>query len=439
MKQIALPKTGARWLAWLAVLALALYGLLLLGLWCLHRGWVPGADHVLAGREIHSFGHYARYFSGVYGQWLWRLGWLGAAVAGVIYAIRAAGGWRPFLPRLVVSLLVAAALGEVLLRLAFRLPAGTLPALQDAGLLASSSSEDAYWVLRRRLSGTAGRADIHPQLGWTQTRLAPDNPLGLHATTREQLAGNGPHIYFFGDSFVHGMEFNTHPLPALLDQQLADFNVVNLGVRAYGVDQMYIKAQELGLPPDGGAVWVGILTWDLDRAVLTFMSGQRPRFRLEEDDLALTNVPLTQSNQAFIDDFRMPFRSWLWRALQQRWRGRGMDGYDPKRVEKIALNRAILRDWSAWCRSAGVPMRVVLFRPQQDLARSTWRTEAIYAICKEFDIPLYDTADVLLPYLESVGSWGKELYEPDDFHHTDLANELIADWLAQLVQQEAAE
>ena len=33
-------------------------------------------------------------------------------------------------------------------------------------------------------------------------------------------------------------------------------------------------------------------------------------------------------------------------------------------------------------------------------------------------------------YLEKVGSWGDELYEPGDFHHTDLANTLIAEWLA---------
>jgi len=121
-------------------------------------------------------------------------------------------------------------------------------------------------------------------------------------------------------------------------------------------------------------------------------------------------------------------------AVKRRWQMReGLERGGPEREEKIALNRAILGEWASWCREHAVPMRVVLFHTRQDLAQESWRTRAVHAICREFDLPLFDTAEVLLPYIKEQGTWGEELYQPGDFHHTDLANRLIADGLAAWV------
>ena len=410
---------------------LCVYGLLALALAGWHAGWLPGADHVLAGRHLHSLSHYLRHFTLRF-----------ACMAGVVLAVPASlfifriwvrntGGWKRFVPRFVFLIGFTLLLAELALRMAFAMPGGRMPALQNPALLGDPNTDDFYWVLTARLAGKTERDYVLPFRGWGQTQPSEDNPHALRKEARDALNRGGPAIYFYGDSFVHGMPFNTNTLPALVEARRSGVTVINLGVRGYGVDQMYLKARELGLPPPGGEVWVGILTWDLDRAYLEYSYGQKPRYRMHDGDWTLPMVPLAQLDQAYVQAFQLPFRSWVLQLFRQQWRARqGLEREGPDRDEKIALNRMILGEWSAWCREAGVPLRIVLFHTRSDLAQDSWRTRAVHAICGEFGLPLLDTAEVLMPYLEKVGSWGDELYEPGDFHHTDLANTLIAEWLA---------
>jgi hypothetical protein len=412
--------------------SLVIYLIMIGALALAFHGWLPVLDEVLSGREVHSFGHYARILTGHYFRGLAFV----VALVGLVIAwrawVRATGGWRRFLPRFAFLLLFTALLFELVLRLAFALPGGRLPALQDAELLGDPNTDDFYWVLAARLERKVARDYVLPVRGWGQKRPTPENPHGLRPDAREALARTGPFIHFYGDSFVHGMPFNRTTLPALLDDRTDAFSVVNLGVRGYGLDQMYLTARELGLPAPGSEVWVGLLTWDLDRAYLSFSYGQKPRYRLEAGRLTLPNVPITRIDQVFVDEFEIPFRSWLLQLLRHHWRSRqGLERGGAEREEKIALNRAILKEWADWCRAGGIPMRIVLFHTRQDLAQESWRTRAVREMCAENDLPLLDTAEVLLPYLKRVGSWGDELFEAGDFHHTDLANELIADWLTQ--------
>ena len=245
------------------------------------------------------------------------------------------------------------------------------------------------------------------------------------------MANAGPKIYFFGDSFVHGMPFNSRTLPEMIMDLCGERNIVNFGVRGYGLDQMFIKAKEIGPPGSGGEIWVGILTWDIDRAYLEYIFGQKPRFRLSAGGLSLTNIPLVRTDREYVDNYRMPFRSWLVQAVRRRWQARaGLEREGPERDDKIQLNRALLRAWSVWAREKNTPLRVVLFHTRQDLTLESWRTRMVHAACTELALPLFDTAEVLLPYIQQHGTWGAELYQPGDFHHTDLANELIAGWLA---------
>lgn len=412
------------------VAALAGYLLLAAGLIIVYVGWLPGADALLAGRHVHSCGHYLALFSLNYAR---AIGWLLLAAAGIMGFrawVRATGGWRRFLPRFIFLVLFTALLAELALRLIFSLPGGRLPGLQNAEWLGDPNTDDAYWVLAARLAGRVERDYVVPGRGWSQTRPDAQNPMGLREEARRALSEAGPKIFFFGDSFVQGMPFNQQSLPSMLDERLADRVVVNLGVRGYGIDQMLMLARELGLPAEGDEVWVGLLTWDLDRVYLSYIYGQKPRYRLVGKSLVLEREPGRQTDQEFVDAYRIPFRSWLAQAARRRWQMReGLERGGPERDEKIALNRVILGEWASWCQEQSIPMRVVLFHTRQDLAQDSWRTRAIHDICHELHVPLYDTADVLLPFIQERGTWGEELYQQGDFHHTDLANRVIADWL----------
>jgi hypothetical protein len=427
------PPACNKWLfRGLAILAvwLVFYAFLATGLWLLHSGWIPWADSLLGGRHIHSFGHYRRVLTGLYIRFSVIVALLILIPFIFMAWVRFVGGWRRFLPRFAFLLAFTCILAEVVLRLAFVLPAGTIPSLQQPSLLADSFTDDAFWVLTARLNRHEIRDYVHPTMGWGQVRPTPDNPIGLKSFSHKALSSDRPLILFFGDSFVRGMPFNENSLPQMVAKGSPHYEVVNLGVRGYGVDQMYLQSREIGMPATNGEVWVGILTWDLDRAYLEYSYGQKPRYRIKNGILTLPNVPIKQLDQKFIDGYKMPFRSWLIQAIRRKRQiHQGLERGGPERDEKIAINRAILRDWSAWCRDAGIPLRVILFHTRQDIAQDSWRSRAVKKYCEEFGLPMFDTADVLMPYLEKTGSWGEELYEKGDFHHTDLANKLIAEWL----------
>jgi len=408
-----------------------LYALLLLLVSMLYAGWLPGSDALLGGRHIHTLGHYLSYFSKQYVLAVSGFVLLVALMAGFFAWVRCVGGWRRFIPRFAFMLVFTAVLAEFILRMAFALPGGTIPVLQNPELLTDPNTDNAYWVLAARLGGKIERDYVFPVRGWGQMRPTEDNPHGLRANARAAMSQPGPRVFFYGDSFVHGMPFNQKTLPEMIGEKSDSYVMVNLGVRGYGVDQMYLKSRELGLPPSGSEIWVGILTWDLDRAYLDFMYGQKPRYRIQNGILQLSNVPIETTDQEYVDSFRLPFRSWFLQTIRHQWKARqGLERSGPERDEKIVLNKAIMKEWISWCRSAGIPIRVILFHTRQDLAQDSWRTRTVKEVCTEFNVPLLDTADVLLPYLDKIGSWGDELYEEGDFHHTDLANELISDWLA---------
>ncbi|MDP8236240.1 MAG: GDSL-type esterase/lipase family protein [Candidatus Erginobacter occultus] len=121
-------------------------------------------------------------------------------------------------------------------------------------------------------------------------RVGADSPIDLPLREKRILA--------FGDSFTFGDTVQGEEAwPALLEERLAEwgYSVVNLGVCAYGVDQMYLLYQELEeeLQPD--IVLAGIISWDVQRVPKTRRKAEareKPMFVYEGGELRLTNVPV---------------------------------------------------------------------------------------------------------------------------------------------------
>ena len=410
-------------------------------LWLAYVGWLPGSNHLLSGRTIHSFHRYWVHYSRLFLVISAGLTFGVCLVVGLRLWVRRVGGWRRFWPRFAFSVFLTLLLAELVLRMALLNPQLPLRPLQNPSLVASSFSDEAWWVLgyRHAYSDMKLTEIAHPLLGNCQERPRKDNPLGLYMHARERLGGEGPRILFFGDSFVHGMPFNQTTLPEMVEAQLADGRpVANLGVRGYGIDQMYLLAQELGTPRQGDTVLVGVLTWDIDRTVFSFMFGQKPRFVVQDGALRLSNIPFQASNQEFLDSFKVSYPSFLIQALKRKWaRLRNLDLVEGGQAEeKRKITKAILTQWNREIASAGAQMTVILFHTRQDLATRDWRNDVVRETCGGLGVPLLDTADVLLPYLRERNSYGEELYEPNDFHHTDLANQLMAAQIAAYLRND---
>jgi hypothetical protein len=175
-----------------------------------------------------------------------------------------------------------------------------------AGIDAASSR--LRWARRQR----EGRALVlpfdvyHPVRGWTlrpgldQVPAFGGEPLsstargyrGRRDVPAKKAAGR-LRIVALGDSFTFGEDVGdddtwVHQLGVLRP----DLEPVNLGVHAYGHDQMLLTLREEGpwLQPD--VVLLGFVHIDLERNRTAFLDYAKPFFQLDGDALVLRNVPV---------------------------------------------------------------------------------------------------------------------------------------------------
>jgi hypothetical protein len=143
-------------------------------------------------------------------------------------------------------------------------------------------------------------ANYDPQLGWVPRighfeRSADEkwtiNESGLRSNASTLVSTQRP-IVVTGDSFTFGDEVLDHETwPAQLEQQVGT-PVLNGGVFAYGIDQAFLRAQDLLEVWHPEFVILAFISDDITRAEFSFYSGWKPYFEFVEDGLALRNVPV---------------------------------------------------------------------------------------------------------------------------------------------------
>lgn len=100
-------------------------------------------------------------------------------------------------------------------------------------------------------------------------------------------------IVALGDSLTFGQDLpDDATWPAQLEAGLPGTEVVNLGERGYGHDQMYYALRDDGLPLQPDAVILGFYEADTLRDALTFFCFEKPRFSPTADGWQVENVPV---------------------------------------------------------------------------------------------------------------------------------------------------
>ncbi|MAG56641.1 MAG: hypothetical protein CMJ83_10160 [Planctomycetes bacterium] len=325
---------------------------------------------------------------------------------------------------LMISLFVITPLlGEGLLRVSFLLEGSPT---RDPNLYASYFSEDAHWLLRLRWStdGAKLRASdrVHPLLGWSQSVISEDNPWGFARRTRKQMTDDGRRkILFYGDSFVAGRSKPENGIPRIMDREIASADVVHLGVGGYGTGQIHLLFRETHRLVENPFIIIGVMTYDLDRAVLGVRTCQKPRFGVDDDGaLAVSGLPVGTDQQAFADTAPLGIRSYLWRLLVTPLRGG-----DPRRTEKQRVNAKIIEENVALTRKNGLSLLYVVFYSELALTGAPdWREQLLKAELARHGVSFLDTRPLLLDHVRSRGGALSDLYS--DGHHNDLGNQVIA-------------
>lgn len=175
------------------------------------------------------------------------------------------------------------------------------------------------WVLGQKKTGQTlifPTETYDPTLGWRNAPNLVDAPLSESYTASTNSSGfrgcreisgekTVPRILLLGDSYTFGDQANDDELfSAILQELLTGTEVINLGVRGYGHDQMLLQFKEIGVELEPDIVILGFLTMDMERNLLDFRNFAKPKFVLEGGELVLTNSPVPEPAEVLADDWK---------------------------------------------------------------------------------------------------------------------------------------
>lgn len=223
-----------------------------------------------------------------------------------------------------------------------------------------------------------------------------------------------------GDSFTFGQCAASETWPAQLEARLPDTEVINMGANGYGVDQMVLWYQQDGVRYDADVVVLAVIGDDMARVPLErWPSGYaKPRFRVVDDALVLTNVPVPprlERGQPLVG----------WSGMLSFIATRIVRG-DASAVDRVTPLR-IVREFAAAVQARGDHFLLV-YLPQP--WGEDWSSELASLTAQQHIAYL----DLTSAFRAAQGGQGKELaprWLGPNAHYNAAANALVASELAR--------
>ncbi len=219
-----------------------------------------------------------------------------------------------------------------------------------------------------------GSDEYHPRFGWKprpnlrKARFHSRAPISTNSRGWRNLRefafekpANTRRIVLLGDSFTFGEdEEDEHIWPALLQESLRNWEVINLGVHGYGTDQELLVLEDEGVRYRPDIVILAFFPENVFRNALDFRDYAKPRFILRGDELILTNVPVPTPAQILGQGVSAGPTSHLWRWAADRLGGRLGHAHTAPSDDLWRLTIAILRRMRAACKACGADMLVAV-------------------------------------------------------------------------------
>ncbi len=330
-----------------------------------------------------------------------------------------------------ISLFLAAPLAaEISLRSAIAFNAHGL----KNPILYARTNEENFWCLQYfwvKKWMPPAPLQMQPLLGWSQTEVTAENPLGLQGDTLKRLVPDGRKkiLFFYGDSFVKGHSEPDFFLPRYLGRHFQSVDVLDLSGGGFGADQSYLMFKKTHEKVPQPFVLAGILmNDDMDRAVMKLRTSKKPYFVNARGQWGLRGIPATGDPEQF---FKPRILSYVYAFLRIRlgW------GKDSRRPEIEALNRELVRRTKHECDSHCSGLTYVLFYPINDLKTVDWRETFFKEELRKQGVEFIDTKPALLEYLSAHQLDASSLYVADKGHHNNLGNQIIGDALLTYLRE----
>lgn len=350
------------------------------------------------------------------------IGWAGWC----LWRIRRAGLWRLNRMLLVQAILVLALL-EAVVRGTGAL--GLWPA-NMLTYLANPVCGETYHRLVAQTRPPVAADNYDPDLGWTRPEL-PDIETG---------PPDGRPAWFFGDSFMQGVAAGGASPTDVFAEARPRTEPLNFAVGGYGVDQIWLNYERLGTRiPSGATVFVGVLTTDLDRSVLSFFSGFKPVFRRRGDDYVLVPPPPSAAEAQRLTREPVSVGSYAF-ALMRAFAELIETGFDRSeascgRTEKARVNTYLMDQIIDHAATREHRLHWVLFVPFPEFYKTrSWRYDFLKAYFNDRAQSYIDTMTVIAEAAEAAGRPPESFYIPVDGHLNADGNRVVGAAMARLFE-----
>ncbi len=219
----------------------------------------------------------------------------------------------------------------------------------------------------RTLLQSGQPSDYHPLLGWVPKANFHSKPTMNFWRTNVTLLDDGirsngvngadpapgPAILAVGDSFTFGDEVSDEQTWPSQLEALSGRKVINGGVFAYGIDQVYLRAEMLVKKYKPGVLIFSLIYDDVNRcAMVRRNNAYKPYYEMNGDELTLKNVPVPLPDVFRLDPVRkvlghsllvhklmMAKHKAYWLKGLQGWDDHERNGADDERISCLLLRK----------------------------------------------------------------------------------------------------
>jgi hypothetical protein len=332
----------------------------------------------------------------------------------------------PLLLRLLASVLVV----ELVLRLVLPLPMFRRFLRGPVGsriISISGAASDA----RRGALGHGRLPNGHavdPMLGWTNAprvfpidgRFETTSSQGLRGARLYSLekAADVLRIEVFGDSFAFGTEVGDESTySAVLEQTLPRAEVLDFGVKGYGLDQALLRFRKEGPAFHPDVVVIGFVSAFVLRDSQSFTFYPKPYFVLRDGKLVLEGVPVPSLDEAL--------RSYAWESrIADVWRM--LTATVGRHRPDEGLVTPLLVEFVDEIRASGARAIVVRYPTLSEIGRDCLYTTQLRDVCKRTGATCVDTS----PAFDAASARGVVLGAPGAYHFNAAGHRIVAGALA---------
>lgn len=327
---------------------------------------------------------------------------------------------------IIIITILSFALLEGALRLILFSDLINIPSLQQAWRYVDSDTDDS-WKLQYiwgKQWAVSSSHRIHPSLGWSQTKVTTENPLGLQDDTLEMLRPDGRNkVLFYGDSFVKGASDPEYHIPKYMNERTPAVDIIDLGVPGYGTDQIFLLFKETYSKVKHPLIVMGVLWGDIDRTVLSFRTSQKPYLIVDSDGALITRgVPIEPDQRSYVESHPPGIKSYALSLIFTKF-NLFKSNNEPRKKQ---VNSRIIEDTKSIADNNNIPLLYVIFYGFNNLENVDWRQTFLKTELEKYNIPFVDTKTFLISHAKQNNLPLSAYYVENEGHHNNLGNEVIA-------------